>query len=352
MINLTPMLSAFMSRIDGSGALSKLARLSGGANMESWAFDWGGAGYVLRRAPSKDYMAGRPYGHPNEAALVMAAHDAGVKAPQVVGVLADSDGMGTGYVMRRIVAEVSPAAILADPPPSLIADPGRELARIHRLPRAAIPAAIRRAFASGLSIERSGGHRGQLAFFGSMTQRADRHAFLRHLAPVRKKRWVVYAKPPFAGPEAVLAYLSRYTHRVAISNSRILRFDEAGITFHYKDYRKSGAGRQQVMTLAADEFIRRFVTSTRPVPSHSSSLIRSARLQRNTNMIPEKGSRFSSCCTSDARPTIPLRKSTGFTAISTSSGPGGMIMSTPALSAAHARYGRPSRRRGCGSSCP
>ena len=86
--------------------------------------------------------------------------------------------------------------------------------------------------------------------------------------PVRKKRWVVYAKPPFAGPEAVLAYLARYTHRVAISNSRLLRFNEAGVTFRYKDYRKTGAGRQQVMTLAADEFIRRFLLHALPRGFH------------------------------------------------------------------------------------
>ena len=101
-----------------------------------------------------------------------------------------------------------------------------------------------------------------------MTQLAERRAFLRHLSPVRKKRWVVYAKPPFAGPEAVLAYLSRYTHRVAISNSRLLRFDDAGVTFRYKDYRKAGAGRQQVMTLAADEFIRRFLLHALPRGFH------------------------------------------------------------------------------------
>jgi hypothetical protein len=70
---------------------------------------------------------------------------------------------------------------------------------------------------------------------------AERRAFLRYLSPVRKKRWVVYAKPPFAGPEAVLAYLSRYTHRVAISNSRLIAFDETGVTFRYKDYRRDGA---------------------------------------------------------------------------------------------------------------
>ena len=109
---------------------------------------------------------------------------------------------------------------------------------------------------------------GRLAFFGSMAQLADRRAFLRHLSPVRKKRWVVYAKPPFAGPETVLAYLSRYTHRVAISNSRLLRFDETGVTFRFKDYRRGGADRQQVMTLSADEFIRRFLLHVLPKGFH------------------------------------------------------------------------------------
>jgi hypothetical protein len=70
---------------------------------------------------------------------------------------------------------------------------------------------------------------------------------------------VVYAKAPFAGPEAVLSYLSRYTHRVAISNSRLIAFDKIGVTFRYKNYRRTGADRQQVMTLATDEFIRRFL---------------------------------------------------------------------------------------------
>ncbi len=142
MIDLSHALSGFMTRIFGPGELTGRARLSGGANMESWAFDWAGGAYVLRRAPSADYMAGRPYGHADEAALVIAAHGAGVKAPEVVGVLADSDGMGTGYVMRRVVAEVNPAKILADPPPSLLADLGRELARIHAIPAETIPAAI------------------------------------------------------------------------------------------------------------------------------------------------------------------------------------------------------------------
>ena len=109
---------------------------------------------------------------------------------------------------------------------------------------------------------------GRLAFFGRFAHLADRRAFLRHLSPVRKKRWVVYAKPPFAGPETVLAYLSHYTHRVAISNSRLLRFDETGVTFRFKDYRRGGADRQQVMTLAADEFIRRFLLHVLPKGFH------------------------------------------------------------------------------------
>ncbi|PKQ00795.1 MAG: phosphotransferase family protein [Alphaproteobacteria bacterium HGW-Alphaproteobacteria-13] len=142
MSELAEPLSAFMARTAGPGALSGLVRLSGGANMESWAFDWAGASYVLRRAPSAEFMLGRPYGHEVEAALVKAAHAGGVRAPDVIGVLADGDAMGTGYVMRRVMAEVRPAAILADPPPSLITDLGRELARIHALPRAALPEAI------------------------------------------------------------------------------------------------------------------------------------------------------------------------------------------------------------------
>ncbi len=105
---------------------------------------------------------------------------------------------------------------------------------------------------------------GRLAFFAKLAHLADRRAFVRHLSPARKKRWVVYAKPPFAGPETVLAYLSRYTHRVAISSSRIIRFDQTGVAFRYKDYRRAGADRQQVMTLGTDEFIRRFLLHVLP----------------------------------------------------------------------------------------
>ncbi len=109
---------------------------------------------------------------------------------------------------------------------------------------------------------------GRLQFFGQQASLAGRPAFLRHLAPIRKKPWIVYAKPPFAGPAAVLAYLSRYTHRVAISNRRLLALDERGVTFRYKDYRREGAERHQVITLPADEFIRRFLLHVLPRGFH------------------------------------------------------------------------------------
>jgi hypothetical protein len=133
------------------------------------------------------------------------------------------------------------------------------------LPARVLGKLFRRLFLTRLMALHGGG---RLAFFGRFVHLADRRAFLRHLSPVRQKRWVVYAKAPFAGPEAVLAYLSRYTHRVAISNSRLLRFDETGVTFRYKDYRRTGADRQQVMTLGADEFICRFLLHTLPKGFH------------------------------------------------------------------------------------
>ena len=109
---------------------------------------------------------------------------------------------------------------------------------------------------------------GRLQFFGDQSGLSDQRAFARHLAPIRAKKWVVYAKPPFSGPEAMLAYLSRYTHRVAISNHRLVSFDEAGVTFRYKDYRRSGADRHRTMTLHADEFIRRFLVHVLPQGFH------------------------------------------------------------------------------------
>lgn len=109
---------------------------------------------------------------------------------------------------------------------------------------------------------------GRLQFFGEHAHLAERDTFTAYLAPLRKAEWVVYAKRPFGGPEAVLAYLSRYTHRVAISNSRLLALDDTGVTFRWKDYRAKGRERARVMTLAVDEFIRRFLIHVLPDGFH------------------------------------------------------------------------------------
>jgi hypothetical protein len=133
------------------------------------------------------------------------------------------------------------------------------------LPVRVLAKLFRRLFLAGLMALHDAG---RLRFFGSNAGLDDRHAFVRHLAPLRTKRWVVYAKPPFAGPEAVLAYLARYTHRVAISNSRLVSFDQAGVTFRFKDYRHDGAERYGTMTLGAHEFIRRFLLHVLPKGFH------------------------------------------------------------------------------------
>jgi hypothetical protein len=109
---------------------------------------------------------------------------------------------------------------------------------------------------------------GRLQFFGDHVGLSDRRAFAAHLSPLRKKNWFVYAKPPFAGPGAVLAYLARYTHRVAISNSRLIALNEAGVTFRYKDYRHNGSERYRTMTLDPGEFIRRFLLHVLPKGFH------------------------------------------------------------------------------------
>ena len=111
---------------------------------------------------------------------------------------------------------------------------------------------------------------GRLAFHGDLARLDDPAAFAAHLAPLRRAEWVVYAKRPFAGPETVLAYLSRYTHRVAIGNSRLVALDERGVTFRWKDYRARGKDVpcQKTMTLAADEFIRRFLLHVLPDGFH------------------------------------------------------------------------------------
>jgi hypothetical protein len=108
----------------------------------------------------------------------------------------------------------------------------------------------------------------QLQFFGEYAGLVDAGAFGRWLAPLRTCEWVVYAKRPFAGPQAVLAYLSRYTHRVAISNRRLVSMDANSVTFRWKDYRAKGRTRHKTMTLAADEFMRRFLLHVLPGGFH------------------------------------------------------------------------------------
>jgi len=109
---------------------------------------------------------------------------------------------------------------------------------------------------------------GRLAFFGDNAALAEPRAFAAFLAPLRRTKWVVYARKPFGGPQAVLAYLSRYTHRVAISNRRLIAADKTGVTFTWKDYRIEGPGRYKTMTLPTHEFIRRFLSHVLPKGLH------------------------------------------------------------------------------------
>jgi hypothetical protein len=133
------------------------------------------------------------------------------------------------------------------------------------LPVRVLSRLFRRLFLAGIAEARAAG---RLMFRGEIEGLHRRRAFDAHLTPLRRKNWFVYAKPPFAGAAAVLAYLARYTHRVAISNSRLLALDERGVTFHYKDYRRDGQARYRTMTLAADEFIRRFLLHVLPKRFH------------------------------------------------------------------------------------
>ncbi len=109
---------------------------------------------------------------------------------------------------------------------------------------------------------------GQLKCFGELASLVDAQVFARWLASLRSSEWVVYAKRPFAGPDAVLAYLSRYTHRVAISNRRLVALDERGVSFRWKDYRANGRSRHKTMTLSPEEFMRRFLLHVLPDGFH------------------------------------------------------------------------------------
>ncbi|HEY3641731.1 MAG TPA: IS91 family transposase [Xanthobacteraceae bacterium] len=133
------------------------------------------------------------------------------------------------------------------------------------LPVRVLSRLFRRLFLTALAEAHAAG---RLRFFGELEGLSRRNAFAVHLAPLGKKNWFVYAKPPFSGPEAVLAYLARYTHRVAIANSRLVALDERGVTFQHKDYRRDGQARYRTMTLSADEFIRRFLLHVLPKGFH------------------------------------------------------------------------------------
>ncbi len=133
------------------------------------------------------------------------------------------------------------------------------------LPVRVLSRLFRRLFVEKLAAAHADGN---LSFFGALAHLADPKAFDALIAPLRKTRWFVYAKRPFAGPEAVLAYLSRYTHRVAISNRRLLKANDTGVTFTWKDYRYEGCHRYRTMTLSPGEFIRRFLIHVLPSGFH------------------------------------------------------------------------------------
>ena len=133
------------------------------------------------------------------------------------------------------------------------------------LPVRVLSRLFRRLFVEGLLAAHDAG---ELRFFGEYAELADPALFRQWLAPLRAIEWVVYAKRPFAGPKQVLEYLSRYTHRVAISNHRLIALDERGVTFRWKDYRATGRTRHKVMTLAATEFLRRFLLHVLPTGFH------------------------------------------------------------------------------------
>ena len=122
----------------------------------------------------------------------------------------------------------------------------------------------------GLFLDKLGAayRAGELQFFGKHARLIDPQAFAAYLKPLRNTKWVVYCKRPFGGPKEVLRYLARYTHRVAISNRRLIACDEKGVTFKWKDYRREGRERYQVMTLATHEFIRRFLMHVLPAGFH------------------------------------------------------------------------------------
>ena len=133
---------------------------------------------------------------------------------------------------------------------------------------------------------------GKLQFFGQHAALSEAKAFAAYLAPLRNREWVVYSKRPFGGPKEVLRYLARYTHRVAISNRRLIACDDNGVTFKWKDYRLEGSERYKLMTLPTHEFIRRFLIHVLPAGFHRiryygllASGARAANIARARNML-------------------------------------------------------------------
>ncbi|MDR6956016.1 hypothetical protein J2X65_005410, partial [Ancylobacter sp. 3268] len=186
------------------------------------------------------------------------------------------------------------------------------------LPVRVLSRLFRRLFLDGLRALHAAG---QLTFFGDLAPLADTPAFQAMLAPLRRAEWVVYAKRPFAGPAAVLAYLSRYTHRVAISNSRLLALDDRGVTFRWKDYRArakaTGNNWIKAMTLPVDEFIRRFLLHVLPDGFHRirhyglfASAVRAANIDRIRALLVDRQLRASPegvTPTEEKRPEATLR---------------------------------------------
>ncbi len=170
---------------------------------------------------------------------------------------------------------------------------------------------FRRLFLDGLERARAAG---RLAFFNDLAPLADAAAFKAHLAPLRRAEWVVYAKRPFGGPEAVLAYLARYTHRVAVANSRLISLDDRCVTFRWKDYRARSAAVGQewikTMTLPAFEFLRRFLLHVMPDSFHRirhygflASARRTANVERIRSLLGEGSATEPS--TAPAEPPTP-----------------------------------------------
>ena len=180
------------------------------------------------------------------------------------------------------------------------------------LPVRVLSRLFRRLFLEGLSAL----HRaGKLAFFGDLEGLADPSAFAAWLAPLRKLEWVVYAKPPFGGPEAVLAYLSRYTHRVAISNTRLVSADADTVAFRWKDYRIKSGDRLKVMRLPPEEFIRRFLIHVLPDGFHRirhygllASAGRKATLARVRDLLGAEVHQEADAIDMHAAPPLTLRE--------------------------------------------